>query len=307
MLDREHHVLEVCSLSLSIGAHPVLVNVHVAVNAGEICGLVGPAGAGKTATVFAALGLLRRSGGSVGVFGLDPDRHATAIHKRCGVVPQRTGFYDWMNAAAYLRFFGHLYGHRRKASQIGDRLEQVGLDPNSVQPIAGFSPTMRQQLNLARALIGDPDLLILDEPTVGMAPKERAHVHGLLADLARRGTGILLCASTLDGIEPLCDRVTQIHNGRTVSQQQRHDRPSVPDPLRLRVYMDGPIPFNARQQPHVSLVLETRDWSVVDVETAISPDLALKRLRAAGWPIIGVQGGVGLEHAYASMSETLIP
>ena len=123
-----------------------------------------------------------------------------------------------MTAIDYLGFFAQLYGYVRSPREILDRLGQVGLDFRPRQTIGTFSRGMRQRLGLCRALIGNPELLILDEPTNGLDPRGRREVHDVLIALSQRGVGILLCTHLLDDVDRLCHRIGIIVHGRTVAE-----------------------------------------------------------------------------------------
>jgi ABC-2 type transport system ATP-binding protein len=161
---RNEVLVEFRSVEVRRGGTKILRDVTLTVKAGEIYGLIGPNGAGKTTTLAVVVGLLAPWAGSARVLGFDPVRQAEIVHARTGVMPERGGFYDWMTAPEYLGFFARLYGSERTPDEISERLAQVGLFARRDQRIGTFSHGMRQRLGLARALIADPVLLVLDEP-----------------------------------------------------------------------------------------------------------------------------------------------
>jgi ABC-2 type transport system ATP-binding protein len=195
----------------------VLSDVRLELGRGEIYGLLGPNGAGKSTTIAAAIGLLRPDGGEIRLFNENPFFAIPSLRKRFGVLPERIGYYDWMTPHDYLAFYGALYGKALTAADLDARLVQLGLSKRPRQPIGTLSHGMRQRLGLARALIGDPDLLILDEPTSGLDPRGRREIHDLLLELTARGVGILLCTHLLEDVERLCRRVGIIVEGRTIA------------------------------------------------------------------------------------------
>jgi ABC-2 type transport system ATP-binding protein len=195
----------------------VLHDVSLSVPEGEICGLLGPNGAGKSTTIAVITGLLPATGGVISLFGSLGPGDALAPHY--GVLPEQNGCYEWMTAFDYLDFFLRLHGRRLVPADIAARLRQVGLEAMARQPIRSFSQGMRQRLGLARALVNDPALLILDEPTAGLDPRARRDVHDLLIGLSRtRGVGVLLCTHLLDDVDRLCQRVAIIGEGRTLCE-----------------------------------------------------------------------------------------
>src|SRR3954452_10296634 len=178
-------LLEIDGLRASRAGIAVLDDVRMHLDRGEIYGLLGPNGAGKSTTIAVILGLLARQGGEVAVFGADPATVGPALRTRLGVLPERNGFYAWMTARAYPEFFASLHGIELGPEGCSPHLEQVGLGTYREERIARFSHGMRQRLGLARALLGEPELLILDEPTNGLDPRGRREFHDLLRDLAR--------------------------------------------------------------------------------------------------------------------------
>ena len=165
------------------------------------------------------LGLLERQDGQVIVFGRDPALAGTAVRARLGVLPERNGVYEWMTADTHLRFFAELRGRDASAQSSSRILERVGLAAHKHEHIGRFSRGMRQRLGVARALLGEPELLILDEPTNGLDPRGRSELHDLLRELAAtQSLAVLLCTHLLDDVERLCGRVGVIVAGRTVAE-----------------------------------------------------------------------------------------
>ena len=298
-------ILEINDLKLSIDSTPVLHDVRLSLDAGEVYGLLGPNGAGKSTTIAAALGLLPVAGGTVAVFGHDPRREPDAVRTCIGVLPERNGFYDWMNASAYLGFFAALYGREVSDKALEALLLRVGLAPRPGQRIGTYSRGMRQRLGLARALIAEPKLLVLDEPTNGLDPRGRRDVHDLLAGLAQEGTAILLCTHLLDDVERLCHRIGIIVAGRTVAEgniaelaahHDQHDRFA----LRLRA------PLGQEAVLPVGLRIIARDDALLTVDLAPGTDSVemWRTLMFAGWPILEVHRYAGgLEALYLALTE----
>jgi len=299
-------LIEIDSLALRIGDTPILHDVHLHLEPGQIYGLLGPNGAGKSTTIAAMVGLLLRQGGTIRVLGHDPGREADAVRARTGVLPEQGGFYDWMTAEQYLAFFAGLHGSSLSPTGASDRLAVVGLAPRPRQLIGTYSRGMRQRLGLARALIGRPSLLVLDEPTNGLDPRGRRDIHDLLLWLsAEHGVGILICTHLLDDVERLCDRVGVLVNGRTVAEGAISELTVAANSLaRFRVRLREPVERQNLPCPAVTILASEGEWCVVQLDPSVTPDEAWRAMLFAGWPIVEVRPeGGGLEELYLSLTQ----
>ena len=209
-------MIDVENLHLAIDGKEILSGVHLHLQPGGIYALLGPNGAGKSTTLSALLGLRAYASGRVVVLGGDPAQDALSIRRCVGVMPEKAGFYDWMNASAYLQWYGRLYGCFSSDRERWMLLDKVGLGAAAQRRIGAFSRGMKQRLAVARALMPHPKLLILDEPTNGLDPQGRRRIHDLLVEFAADGkTGVLLCTHLLDDVDRLCSRIGIISNGST--------------------------------------------------------------------------------------------
>ncbi len=191
------------------------------VKAGDIFGFVGPNGAGKTTTIRMLCGLLSPTSGLAVVDGFDVMRDSMKIRNIIGLLPESSGFYDWMNAEEYLLHFAELYKIERQLAKktVKDLLEKVGLRDKSFVPIGYYSRGMKQRLRLARTLINSPKIIFLDEPTLGLDPKGQQEIRKILLDLNHdKGITIFLCSHTLSEVSSLCNRIAVINHGRLVAQ-----------------------------------------------------------------------------------------
>ncbi|MGI8874424.1 MAG: ABC transporter ATP-binding protein [Egibacteraceae bacterium] len=190
------------------------------VPAGAVFGLIGPNGAGKTTTMLAISTLLDPDAGAVEVFGHDPVRQRRAVRRLIGWMPDFFGLYEGLSCAEYLDFFGAAYGLpgplRRR--QTADLLELVELTGKRDTDVAGLSRGMQQRLGLARTLVHDPRLLVLDEPASGLDPRARVDLREIVRELARQGKTILISSHILAELGELCDRVAIIEAGRMLAQ-----------------------------------------------------------------------------------------
>ncbi|WP_321495383.1 ABC transporter ATP-binding protein [uncultured Desulfobacter sp.] len=209
-------MISIENLRLTVEGREILKGIDMHLAPGEIYGLLGPNGAGKSTTIFSLLGLRSRQSGRIRVLGSDPADNAVAIRRSIGVMPEKSGFYDWMAASDYLEWYGSFYGYESTGRDQETMLEKVGLGKEAHRPIGTYSRGMKQRLAVARALVSRPKLLILDEPTNGLDPKGRHELHDLLVEFASdRKRGVLLCTHVLDDVDRLCSRIGIIDNGRT--------------------------------------------------------------------------------------------
>ncbi len=191
------------------------------VHAGEIFGLLGQNGAGKTTTILMLLGLTEPSGGSARVVGLDPARRPLEVKRRVGYLPDSVGFYGDLSGRENLRYTAELnrIPHELAESTIAEVLEQVGLSARADDPTDNYSRGMLQRLGIADALVKDPDVLILDEPTTAIDPLGVTEILELLRTLVRdRGMAILLSSHLLNQVQSVCDRIGIFAAGKLIGQ-----------------------------------------------------------------------------------------
>ena len=191
------------------------------VRRGEVFGLLGPNGAGKTTTILMLLGLTEPTAGEAEVVGLDPTRHPLEVKSRVGYMPDNVGFYGGLTGRENLRYTARLNGLKGRDAEdrIDSMLVQVGLTGAADRPAGQYSRGMRQRLGVADALVKDPDVLILDEPTVGIDPEGVAEMLELIRRLAdERGVALLLSSHLLHQVQSVCDRVGIFVAGRMVAQ-----------------------------------------------------------------------------------------
>jgi ABC-2 type transport system ATP-binding protein len=197
-----------------------LNSLDLDVQKGEFFGLLGANGAGKTTAVSVFSGFFPPDSGTVCIMGMDFIRQAKKIRQVLGLVPQEIALYDKLTARENLLFFGKLYGFDRK--QLQDRIEQcldfARLTEQAERLVATFSGGMKRRLNLATGLLHDPQILFLDEPTVGIDTQSRHLIHQQLAELNRNGTTILYTTHYMEEAQELCSRIGIIDDGRIVAR-----------------------------------------------------------------------------------------
>lgn len=180
----------------------------------EVFGLLGPNGSGKSTTIKLLLGLLYPTRGAASVFGRTPTDVATK--KRVGYLPEETYLYRFLNARETLDYYGRLFKLPRaeRVRRTDMLLEMVGLEAVQRRPVGEYSKGMQRRIGLAQALINDPDLLILDEPTTGLDPLGTRQIKDLILHLRERGKTVLLSSHLLADVEDVCDRVTILYGGK---------------------------------------------------------------------------------------------
>ena len=212
------HVLEARGLTKRYGAFTAVADLSLAVGRGEVFGLLGPNGAGKTTTILMLLGLTEPSAGTVRVLGLDPARQPLRVKARVGYLPDQVGFYDELSAAENLLYIARLNGMRREVARgyIAAALGRMGLADVMDKRVGAFSRGMRQRLGLAEVLLKSPELVILDEPTLGLDPEAAREFLALIRTLRDEGITVLLSSHLLHQVQAVCDRVGLFSRGRMV-------------------------------------------------------------------------------------------
>jgi ABC-2 type transport system ATP-binding protein len=207
--------IEVADLRKSYGAVEAVRGVSFEVDPGEIFGLLGPNGAGKTTTVEILEGYRERSGGEVRVLGHDPQQRDRRLQERVGIVLQSGGFYPRVTVREAVTHFAKAYSAPRDPEET---IALVGLEEKADARTKDLSGGQRRRLDLALALIGDPDLIFLDEPTTGFDPAARRIAWGVVRRLKELGKTVLLTTHYLDEAQELADRVAIVKDGRIVAE-----------------------------------------------------------------------------------------
>lgn len=212
-------MITVSNLTKKYGDKTALDNVSFDVRNGEVLGFLGPNGAGKSTTMNIITGYISYTDGSVKVDGFDILENPIEVKKRIGYLPEIPPLYLDMTVSEYLEFVYNLKKVKAggKEQHIQDIIELVKIDDVKGRKIGNLSKGYRQRVGLAGALIGDPDVLILDEPTVGLDPKQIIEIRNVIKKLGKRKT-IILSSHILSEISAVCDRVIIINNGKIVAE-----------------------------------------------------------------------------------------
>jgi len=206
--------LAVTDLHKSYGSAEALRGVSFEIEAGEIFGLLGPNGAGKTTTVEILEGYRRRDGGDVSVLGVDPERAGSEWRERIGVVLQSSAMYENLTVREHVALFAGYFQAPRSVEEV---VELVGLREKGDARVKTLSGGQRRRLDLALGLIGDPEILFLDEPTTGFDPAARRAAWSIIRSLRELGKTVLLTTHYLDEAEQLSDRVAVLREGSIVA------------------------------------------------------------------------------------------
>ncbi len=213
--------------------------VSLRIEPGEVYGLIGPNGSGKSTTMKAVLGLLKPTGGRCAVFGRDSSK--VDSRSEVGFLPEAPYFYRHLSGRETVNFFGKLCGMRGRVlrDRVDDLLELVGLWEARDRRLRGYSKGMLQRVGLAQALVQDPSLVVLDEPTAGVDPAGSREIRDLIFGLKERGKTVFLCSHLLEQVQEVCDRVGIISGGRLVNEGSLDELLAVENEVEL-VLRDAP-------------------------------------------------------------------
>ncbi len=248
----------------------VVKDVNLYLDKGESVGLLGPNGAGKSTTISIIASLLAPTSGDVLLHGKSVVKHPAAIRKVLGVVPQEIALYEELSAYENLKFFGRIYnlsgsGLERK---IQETLEMIGLRERQKEALKTYSGGMKRRVNIAAALLHDPQLVIMDEPTVGIDPQSRNHILETVRLLNReKGMTVLYTSHYMEEVEQLCNRMYIMDHGRIIAAgtKQELQRILTSDDV-MQIQLDKPggrLAEELRQLSHVRQVKETESGLTV--------------------------------------------
>jgi ABC-type multidrug transport system ATPase subunit len=208
-------MIRIVGLRVLYGSFAAVDGLDLDIHRGELFGLLGPNGAGKSTTIRVLIGQRKPSGGNVTVAGLDVVREWAKIKPQFGYVPDRENHFEEFTGRRNLEFFGELYGVPKLRAQ--EVLEMVELDEAADLPVRGYSLGMRKKLLLARALLHEPQILYLDEPTANLDIHSAEVVHRILRERVKGGATIILTTHDMDEVEKICDRVGIMCRGKLVA------------------------------------------------------------------------------------------
>ena len=277
MEQKTRQVLLAEDLRKSYGPRPALRGLSFSLDAGRILGFLGPNGAGKTTAIRILTTILEPSSGRFLVDGVGSDR-PEEIRRRIGVLPESLGFPKNMTGMELVTYFGRLYGLSAKAARAkaATMVEAVGLQARARSLIGSYSRGMRQRLGIARALVNDPAVVFLDEPTLGLDPQGQQELLKLVTWIAReRNAGVILCSHQLPEVESICDDVVILNAGQVVVQ--------------------GPVADIIGSADQTTVRIQVPATAVAEAELALAATAAVARVAtsgSAGWLRVEIAGGV---------------
>lgn len=261
-------ILEVESLIKDYGPVRALDGVSFAVSEGEMFGLLGPNGAGKTTLLSIISCLIRSTSGRATLFGKELSPNNRLIRQQIGIVPQESALYDDLSARENLSFFGKLYGMGGASlrKRIDDVLQAIGLSDRATRRVGTFSGGMKRRLNLGVAIIHEPRLLLLDEPTTGVDPQSRNHLFDEIRRINQAGMAVIYTSHYVSEVESLCNRVAIMDHGRLIACDEldvlmQH----LQSVIRFRVTPD-PAPLVSRLVTRDDIVVRTTDDNAIEIE-----------------------------------------
>lgn len=299
------------------GVHAVR-DVSFSVEAGEVVGFLGPNGAGKSTTMRVLSGYISPTGGEVRVAGLDVTRDSLRVRRRLGYLPESCPLYTEMRVREYLKYRGALKGvsHRHLRNRVDKVMEQCGLVDVGRRCIGVLSKGYRQRVGIADALVHNPDLLILDEPTIGLDPNQILHIRQLIRELADEHT-ILMSTHILSEVEAVCKRVIVLHRGEILESAPLADlEKRWCNATKVRAEVRAPAEELAREvralEGNLDCGVETREgWCFLEAafDAEGDPREALARLfRDKGWDLRELHREKrGLEEVFVNMTSGMTP
>lgn len=300
------------AVSRCFGERLVLSSLTLAVERGEILGLLGPNGSGKTTTLRILATLLQPHGGSARVLSYDVASETMEVRRRIGVMPERPSLYERQTVEANLRLWADFHGLADPGEAVGRALQFVGLEDRRREPVGSLSKGLKQRVALARAIVHRPPVLLLDEPSSGLDPLAAAAMENLIRGLAGEGTAVLLNTHRLAEAERLCDRVAILREGRLLHLgTPRQVRAALLGHI-VEVELAGVVDLPVRRAIESFPAVRETCWAPSAIRVRLTdserdtPEL-VARLVSAGARIIAVRPAGDLERAYLELMSQPLP
>lgn len=216
-------VIQIKDVCKAFDQRQVLNNISLSVEEGEIFGLLGPSGAGKTTLIKMLIGLLPATSGNIAILGKELDKKIDESFPSFGMVLDNDGLYDRLNCYDNLELYARIYSISNRKKVINDLLEKVGLIESSKKSVSNLSKGMRQRLSFARAILHSPKIVFLDEPTSGLDPATTLQIHSMMKTLKESGTTIFLTTHNMNEAQKMCDYLALLNEGNIVEKGTPED------------------------------------------------------------------------------------
>lgn len=216
-------VIQIKDVCKEFDQRQVLNNISLSVEEGEIFGLLGPSGAGKTTLIKMLIGLLSATSGNIAILGKELDKKIDESFPSFGMVLDNDGLYDRLNCYDNLELYARIYSISNRKKVINDLLEKVGLIESSKKSVSNLSKGMRQRLSFARAILHSPKIVFLDEPTSGLDPATTLQIHSMMKTLKESGTTIFLTTHNMNEAQKMCDHLALLNEGNIVEEGTPED------------------------------------------------------------------------------------
>ena len=216
-------VIQIKDVCKAFDQRQVLNNISLSVEEGEIFGLLGPSGAGKTTLIKMLIGLLSATSGNIAILGKELDKKIDESFPSFGMVLDNDGLYDRLNCYDNLELYSRIYSISNRKKVINDLLEKVGLIESSKKSVSNLSKGMRQRLSFARAILHSPKIVFLDEPTSGLDPATTLQIHSMMKMLKESGTTIFLTTHNMNEAQKMCDHLALLNEGNIVEEGTPED------------------------------------------------------------------------------------
>ncbi len=307
----EEVVIETEGLTKRYGDVTAVDDLRLRIQEGEIYGLLGPNGSGKTTTILMLLGLTEPTAGSARVLGFDPVREPLKVKAKVGYLPDQVGFYDELTARENLAYIAKLNGLPRPEAErrLDEALERMGLADVADRPVGTYSRGMKQRLGLAELLLKRPRVIILDEPTLGLDPEAAREFLQTIRGLKAEGITVLLSSHLLHQVQQICDRVGLFHKGRKVLEGTVPElaRRVLGGAYRVRVHAQSERDLRPALEgvAGVRAVIAQDGVYELEAERDVRPDVAEAVVRAGG-KLLGLElEEPSLDDIYARYFERL--
>lgn len=216
-------VIQIKDVCKAFDQRQVLNNISLSVEEGEIFGLLGPSGAGKTTLIKMLIGLLSATSGNIAILGKELDKKIDESFPSFGMVLDNDGLYERLNCYDNLELYARIYSISNRKKVINDLLEKVGLIESSKKSVSNLSKGMRQRLSFARAILHSPKIVFLDEPTSGLDPATTLQIHSMMKMLKESGTTIFLTTHNMNEAQKMCDHLALLNEGNIVEEGTPED------------------------------------------------------------------------------------